>query len=55
MSGPAIVIVESGGFPVTEVEADAPVFTEVATGGIPVTIVEGATPVIIERLPEPEE
>lgn len=55
MSGPAIVIVESGGFPVAEVETNAPVFTEVATGGIPVTIVEGATPVIIERLPEPEE
>lgn len=55
MSGPPIVIVESGGVPVTEVEGGAPVFTEVATGGIPVTIVEGATPVIIERLPEPEE
>jgi hypothetical protein len=51
----AIVIVESGGFPVTEVEADAPVFTESATGGIPVSITEGATPVIIVRLPDPEE
>lgn len=54
MPGPSIVIVESGGLPVTEVEADAPVFTEVEAGGIAVTIVEGATPVIIERLPEPE-
>lgn len=54
MSGPAIVIVESGGIPVTEVDANAPVFTEVATGGIPVTIVEGATPVVIERLPVEE-
>ncbi len=53
MPGPSIVIVESGGFPVTEVEADAPVFTEVESGGIAVTITEGATPVIIERLPEP--
>lgn len=54
MSGPAVVIVPSGGFPVTEVtdpNIPAPVFTEVATGGIPITIVEGATPVIIERLP----
>ena len=54
MSGPPIVIVESGGVPVTEVASGAPVFTEVATGGIPVTIVEGATPVIIERLPVEE-
>lgn len=54
MPGPNIVIVEAGGIPMTEVESNAPVFTEVATGGIPVTIVEGATPVIIERLPVEE-
>lgn len=54
MSGHPIVIVESGGVPVTEVDSGAPVFTEVATGGIPVTIVEGATPVIIEHLPVEE-
>lgn len=53
MPGPAIVIVESGGLPVTEVESGAPVFTEVATGGIAVTLTEGATPVIIEHLPTP--
>lgn len=55
MPGPSVVIVDSGGLPVTEVEAGAPVFTEVETGGIAVTITEGATPVVIERLPEPEE
>lgn len=55
MPGPSVVIVESGGVPVTEVEDAAPVFTEVEAGGIAVTIVEGATPVMIERLPEPEE
>lgn len=54
MPGPSIVITESGGIPVTEVESGAPVFTESATGGIPVTIVEGATPIIIERLPVEE-
>lgn len=52
MPGPAITIVEAGGIPVSEVEADAPVFTEVETGGVAVTIVTGATPVIIERIPE---
>lgn len=52
MPGPAIVIVETGGLPVTEVDDGAPVFTEVETGGIAVTITEGATPVIIERIPE---
>lgn len=55
MSGPPIVIVESGGVPMTEVEGGAPLFTQVETGGVPVTLVEGATPVMIERLPEPEE
>lgn len=53
MPGPAIVIVESGGIPVTEVESGAPVLTEVETGGIAVTLTEGATPVIIEHLPTP--
>ncbi len=53
MPGPAIVIVESGGIPVTEVESGAPVLTEVETGGIAVTLTEGAIPVIIEHLPTP--
>lgn len=53
MPGPAIVIVESGGIPVTEVDSGAPVLTEVETGGIAVTLTEGATPVIIEHLPTP--
>lgn len=52
MPGPSVTIVESGGIPVSEVEADAPVFTEVESGGVAVTIVTGATPVIIERIPE---
>lgn len=54
MPGPAIVIVESGGVPMTEVDDGAPVFTEVEAGGIPVTILEGATPIVIERLPVEE-
>ena len=53
MPGPAIVIVESGGIPVTDVERGAPVLTEVETGGIAVTLTEGAIPVIIEHLPTP--
>lgn len=55
MPGPSVVIVESGGLPVTEVQDGAAVLTQVEAGGIAVTITEGATPVVIERLPEPEE
>lgn len=53
MAGVPVVIVESGGMPVTPVESKAPVLT-VAGAGVPVTIAENATPYIIEGY-EPEE
>ena len=55
MPGPAVTVVESGGYPVVAVEAAAPVFTVVETGGFPVTLVEsGAFPVILEGYTPPE-
>lgn len=54
MPGPPVIIVESGGIPITEVEEGAPVLTEVAALGVAVTITEDATPFIIERIPEEE-
>lgn len=55
MSGVPVVIVESGGMPVTAVEANAPVMTVATNGfGIPITLVDNAAPFIIEGLPEPE-
>jgi hypothetical protein len=49
VSGPAVTIVESGGFPVTSVESGAPAMTVVESGGVPVTVVEsGGAPFILE-------
>lgn len=55
-SGIPVVIVESGGVPVTAVEADAPVMTVAANGiGLPITLSDNAPPFIVQGLPDPEE
>lgn len=53
MSGPAVIIVESGGLPVTPVESGAPVFKVVTSGGIAVTVAPDATPVILDGYTPP--
>lgn len=48
-----VVIVESGGIPVTAVEASAPVMTVATNGlGLPVTLTDNAPPFIIQGIPE---
>lgn len=47
MPGPAVVIVPTGGIPVTPVTSGAPAVT-VANAGIAVTIKPNSTPFIIE-------
>ena len=53
-SGIPVVIVESGGVPVTAVEGNAPVMTVSEHGGLPITLTENAAPFIVQGIPEPE-
>lgn len=55
MSGPPVVVVESGGFPVRPVESDAPVLTIAENGeGAPITIDdENGAPFIVEGYEPP--
>lgn len=49
VSGFPVVIVESGGLPVTQVESRAPLMTVATNGrGIPVTLTDNAAPFIIQ-------
>jgi hypothetical protein len=55
MSGIPVVLVESGGVPVTAVDANARVMTVSEHGGLPITLTENAAPCIVQGIPEEEE
>lgn len=56
MSGIPVIVVESGGMPVTAVETNAPVMTVADNDiGIPITLTDNAAPFIVQGLPDPEE
>lgn len=50
MAGPPVVIVLSGGLPVTAVDSGAPLMTAVDSGGVPVTLTANGMPFVIEGL-----
>lgn len=52
MSGIPVVVVESGGMPVTPVDGDAPLMT-VADAGAPITITDNGAPFVVEGLVPP--
>lgn len=55
MPGIPVVIVDSGGAPVTPVDSGAPVMTVAVSGaGMPITLTDNAVPFIIEGLTPPE-
>lgn len=54
MTGLPVIIVESGGLPVSQVEAGAPVMTVAQNGlGIPITLVDNAAPFIVQGTEPP--
>lgn len=53
MPGPAVTLVDSGGYPVTPVADNAPTMSVVDSGGIAVTVTDNGTPFVLQGFPVP--